>query len=443
MSLKRELSLYDAVLLIVGNVIGAGIFTTSGFLAGELPDPYRFIGIWIIGGLLTICGALTYAELAALFPLAGGDYQYLKAAYGAWAEFLLGWTSFWIIGPGSSAALAIALVTYLHSILPPVGAIPGKLMAIVLILAFTFVNIRGVRPGKTIQDLVTFGALLLLVVMIIAGLSIGNGNWSNFSTTGTGHGTWATMLGTPMIAVLFTYSGWFASAYLGSEIRNPERNLPRSLIIGTLLVTVVYTLINAVYLYALPLPDLAGSVNVAQTALGALFNPAVADLIAIPIVLAIAASINATILTGARVSYAMAEDKIFWSACGALHPVYNTPHVALLSQSAIAILLVILGSFEQLLSYVVFIMILSCLATGIALFVIRRRRPDLPRPYRTWGYPVVPLLFIAAYGIIAWQIARANPLAALLGIALALSGLPLYHRWVNRENHQAAARTKN
>lgn len=432
MSLKRELSLGDAVLLIVGNVVGAGIFTTSGFLADELPDPYCFIGIWIVGGLLTICGALTYAELAALFPLAGGDYQYLKAAYGRWAGFILGWTSFWIIGPGSSAALAIALVSYLQSVLPVAGTLSEKLTAIAIITIFTLINIRGVRPGRTVQDLVTFGALLLLVAMIAAGLSIGNGTWHNFSVTGPESSSWTTMLGTPMIAVLFTYSGWFASAYLGSEINNPERNLPRSLIIGTLLVTVVYTLINVVYLYALPLRDLKGSVNVAQTALTALFNPATARLVAIPIALAIAASINATILTGARICYAMAEDKVFWSVFSTLHPLYNTPHVALLSQSAIAIALITLGSFEQLLSYVVFIMILSCLATGFALFVIRRRNPDLPRPYRTWGYPIVPLLFIGSYGAIALHIITSSPLTSLLGIAIALSGLPFFHRWQMR-----------
>jgi basic amino acid/polyamine antiporter, APA family len=430
MSLKRELSLFDAVLLIVGNVIGAGIFTTSGFLAGELPDPYYFIGIWIIGGLLTICGALTYAELAALFPLAGGDYQYLKAAYGRWAGFLLGWTSFWIIGPGSSAALAIALVSYLQGLLHLSGMPEHKLLAIGLIIAFTLVNIRGVRPGKTAQDLITFGALLLLVLMIIAGLLAGNGSWHNFALADSGQsGSWRTMFGTPMIAVLFTYSGWFASAYLGSEIHNPERNLPRSLIIGTLIVSVIYTLMNVLYLYALPLPALQGSVNVAQTAVAQLFNPYLAGLVALPIVLAIAASMNATILTGARVCYAMADDRIFWSACRKLHPTYNTPYVAILSQSAIAILLVSLGSFEQLLGYVVFIMILSSLATGAALFVIRWRNPDLPRPYRTWGYPTVPLLFICSYGVIAAHIVKANPLTSLVGMAIALTGLPFFYRW--------------
>jgi APA family basic amino acid/polyamine antiporter len=431
MSLKRELSLTDAVLLIVGNVIGAGIFTTSGFLAGELPDPVLFIGIWILGGILTICGALTYAELAAMYPLAGGDYQYLKAAYGRWAGFLLGWTSFWVIGPGSSAALAIALVSYLKVFLPVNDPIGEKLAAVALIALFSLVNIRGIRPGGTTQDIVTVGTILLLALMILCGFLVGDGNWLNF-TAPAGPASGTKLFSTPMIAVIFTYSGWFASAYIGSEIRNPKRNLPLSLIIGTFIVTVIYTLMNILYLYALPITGLKGSVNVSQAAVAQLFSPSFARLVSIPIVLAIAASINANILTGARVCYAMADDSAFWSSFRRLHPLYNTPHIAILSQSGIAVLLVLFGTFSDLLGYLVFVMILTSVATGLSLFVLRLRNHALPRPYRTWGYPLVPLLFIGAYTIIAVQIAFSNPSASLLGIGIALSGLPFFFWWKAR-----------
>jgi len=427
MTLKRELNLSDAVLLIVGNVIGAGIFTTSGFLAGELPDPALFIGIWVIGGILTVCGALTYAELAALYPLAGGDYHYLKAAYGQWAGFLLGWTSFWVIGPGSSAALAIALVGYLKAFLPMSG--PGeKLAAVALIAAFSLINIRGIRPGGITQDVVTTGTVLILALMILGGFLMGEGTWLNFSVTG-GRTPATKLLSTPMIAVIFTYSGWFASAYIGSEIRDPKRNLPLSLIIGTLIVTVIYTLMNVLYLYALPVTALKGSVNVAQAAMARLFSPSLAGLVSIPIVLAIAASINANILTGARVCYAMADDSSFWSSFRRLHPLYNTPYISILSQSGIAVLLVIFGTFNDLLGYVVFVMLLSSVATGVSLFVLRRKDPMLPRPFRTWGYPLVPLLFVGAYATIAVQIAFSNPSASLLGIGIALTGLPFFFWW--------------
>lgn len=427
MTLKRELNLSDAVLLIVGNVIGAGIFTTSGFLAGELPDPALFIGIWVIGGILTVCGALTYAELAALYPLAGGDYHYLKAAYGRWAGFLLGWTSFWVIGPGSSAALAIALVGYLKAFLPMSGS-GEKLAAVALIAAFSLINIRGIRPGGITQNIVTTGTVLILVLMIIGGFLMGEGTCLNFSVAG-GETPATKLFSTPMIAVIFTYSGWFASAYIGSEIRDPKRNLPLSLIIGTLIVTVIYTLMNVLYLYALPVTALKGSVNVAQAAMARLFSPSLAGLVSIPIVLAIAASINANILTGARVCYAMADDSSFWSSFRRLHPLYNTPYISILSQSGIAVLLVIFGTFNDLLGYVVFVMLLSSVATGVSLFVLRQKDPTLPRPFRTWGYPFVPLLFIGAYAAIAVQIAFSNPSASLLGIGIALTGLPFFFWW--------------
>jgi APA family basic amino acid/polyamine antiporter len=438
MTLKRELNLSDAVLLIVGNVIGAGIFTTSGFLAGELPDPALFIGIWVIGGILTVCGALTYAELAALYPLAGGDYHYLKAAYGQWAGFLLGWTSFWVIGPGSSAALAIALVGYLKAFLPMSG--PGeKLAAVALIAAFSLINIRGIRPGGITQDVVTTGTVLILALMILGGFLMGEGTWLNFSVTG-GKTPVTKLFSTPMIAVIFTYSGWFASAYIGSEIRDPKRNLPLSLIIGTLIVTVIYTLMNVLYLYALPVTALKGSVNVAQAAMARLFSPSLAGLVSIPIVLAIAASINANILTGARVCYAMADDSSFWFSFRRLHPLYNTPYISILSQSGIAVLLVIFGTFNDLLGYVVFVMLLSSVATGVSLFVLRRKDPMLLRPFRTWGYPIVPLLFVGAYTAIAVQIAFSNPSASLLGIGIALTGLPFFFRWKLRSKGTLAVR---
>ncbi|MDD2334944.1 MAG: amino acid permease [Geobacteraceae bacterium] len=432
MSLRREISLFDAILLIVGNVVGAGIFTTSGFLARELPDPFLFVSIWILGGVLTICGALTYAELAALFPLAGGDYQFIKAAYGRWAGFLLGWTSFWIIGPGSTAALSLALVSYLQGFFHLGSILQGKFLAIAIIAAFSLINIRGVRPGGTTQDIVTMGTLATLVLLLLSGFLMGNGDWGNFTATTGGKTSWTVLFSTPMIAVIFTYSGWFASAYIGSEIRNPQRNLPLSLIIGTCIVMVLYTLMNMLYLYSMPIPALKGSINVVQTSVGYLFAPSLAGFASIPIILAIAASTNANILTGARVCYAMADDATFWPAFRKLHPLYNTPCTAILSQSLIATIMILLGSFAELLSSVVFVMILTSVATGVALFVLRKRQPNLPRPFKTWGYPFVPLVFIGAYTIIGIKIVSANPVTSLTGFAIALSGLPFFFWWNSR-----------
>jgi APA family basic amino acid/polyamine antiporter len=414
------------MLLIIGNVIGAGIFTTSGFLAEQLPHPWLFLGIWLLGGLLTICGALTYAELAGMYPLAGGDYQFLKAAYGRWAGFLLGWVLFWVINPGSIAALAIGLVSYLGLFVPGLGAGQAKLLAVAVILFFSWINYRGLRLSGTTQNLFTLGTVLTLLLLIGAGLCSGAGNWGNLTAAAVPAGSPARLFSTPMIAVIFTYSGWFAAAYIGSEIRHPQRNLPLSLILGTLCVTLIYLLINLVYLYALPIERLQGTVNVAQAAMAGLYGPAVAGLVSAPIMLAIAAGINATILTGARVSFAMGEDGVFWTRFREVHADYGTPAPAVLCQALLSCLLVLLGSFNQLLGYVVFVMLLSSVASGVALFVLRRRRPELERAYRTWGYPLAPLLFIAAYLWIAVQIGWANPVTSSLGILIALSGLPFY-----------------
>jgi len=441
MSLKRQLSLYDATLLIIGNVIGAGIFTTGGFLAGELPNPLLFVGIWLLGGLLTIFGALTYAELAAMYPLAGGDYQYLKAAYGNWAGFLLGWISFWIIGPGSSAALSLALVSYAGPFIAIAGGLREKLLAVGLVAVFSAINIRGIRPGGTTQDIITIGTIVMLAAMVLFGLLAGNGSWTHFTATGGPRVSWTRLFSTPMIAVIFTFSGWFASAYIGSEIREPERNLPLSLFIGTLFVTVLYTFMNAMYVYAIPVAKMGGVVNVAQLAVERLFGPAVAAFASLPVIMAIAASINANILTGARVCYAMADDGALWLTFRRLHPLYNTPHIAIMSQSLIASIMIFLGTFNQLLGCVVFVMILSSIAVGLALFVLRIRNAGQRRPYAVWGYPLVPAAFTGAYLVVAVQIFFANPYTALAGIGITLSGLPFFFRWKSRNGNGERSET--
>ena len=431
MTLHRRLRLGDAILLVIGNVVGAGIFTTSGFLAGELPQPLGFIGVWILGGLLTLCGALTYAELAGMFPQAGGDYQFLKGTYGAWAGFLLGWVNFWIIIPGSIAALSLALVGYLNPFVGLQGIGSEKLLALLIITLFAGINYRGIRWGGTTQDFITLGALAILAVFTLGGLTLGRGNWQHFASASPDAFSPFRMLGSPMIAVIFTYSGWFASVYVGSEVLNPERNLPRSLIWGTLIITVLYTLMNITYLYALPLAELKGAVNVGQLAAGRLFSPFFAQILTLAIILAIASSINATLLAGSRIFYAMAEDRIFWSFCKRLHPQFRTPHWAILSQGVLSGVLVWAGTFDQLLSAVVLVMLLTSIATGGAHLVLRWKKPDRIRPYLTWGYPAVPVIFIFFYGWIGGQVLWAKPEVALTGLLLTASGLPFYFFWAH------------
>ncbi|OGP53193.1 MAG: hypothetical protein A2Y65_00995 [Deltaproteobacteria bacterium RBG_13_52_11] len=430
MQLNRRLTLFDATLLVIGNVVGAGIFTTSGFLAGELPHPLLFIAIWVIGGLLTICGALTYAEMASMYPRSGGDYQFLKAAYGPVAGFLLGWVSFWVITPGSIAALSIAMVGYVKEFFPLSNPFSEKVLAVAIISFLSFINYLGVRLSGTVQDIFTLGNLLIVLTLIVSGLVFGSGSWQHFTFAASASVPFFKLFGPAMIAVIFTYSGWFVSAYVGGEVKKPERNLPLSLLLGALIVTIVYTLINITYLYALPLSRINGIINVAQQAAGALFNSAFSQILSISIILAIIASINATILAGARIYYAMAEDNIFWSLFKRLHPTYNTPHLSIASQMILACLLLFLGTFGQLLSYVVFVMLLSSIATGLAHFILRIKKQEVPRPYRTWGYPVVPLLFICFYILIAAQIASAKPLTSIVGLIITMSGLPFFYIWI-------------
>lgn len=427
MSLPRSLGLFGAMMLVVGNVVGAGIFTTSGFLAAELDHPMAFLSVWVLGGLLTLCGALTYAELGAMFPRAGGDYQFLKEAYGPLPGFLLGWLSFWIISPGSVAALSIAIVAYL----PLSTSVPDSIWAAGIIVLLSLVNLRSTRLASSTQTVITVISLLLLSGLVVGGFVAGNGSFSHFEADGQQS---FSIPGSAMVAVLFTYSGWFAAAYVGSEVLKPERNVPLALFLGTVIVAVLYVAINAVYLYALPLSELEGKPHVAGEAALGLFGGKVAGAMALAIALCIGSCINASIMTGARICYAMAEDGVFWSRLSAVHSRFQTPFVAILAEGIIAVALVLLGTFEFLLTAVVFAMLLSSIATGCAHIVLRVRKANLNRPYRTIGYPLVPLLFIASYAWIAASVVISKTEASLLGIGMAVSGVPAYFWWKSRKS---------
>ncbi|HOV89625.1 MAG TPA: amino acid permease [Syntrophorhabdaceae bacterium] len=435
MPLKRSLNLFDATLLVVGNVVGAGIFTTSGFLAGELDSPLLFIGVWVIGGVITLCGALTYSEMSSMFPRSGGDYLFLKAAYGPWAGFLLGWVSFWIIYPGSIALLSIAAVKYFKGFIDFTDVFSEKVAALGVIIFFTSLNYRGVRLSAKALDLCTIGSAAIILILIIGGLVSGKGSWRNFSFTELEPVSFSKLFGSSMVAVIFSYSGWFTTTYVGDEIKRPERNLPLSLSIGTLIVMAMYTLLNIVYVYAIPVSNLKGVINVGQFVAEQLFNHHFAQVVSSAIFLAIAASINATVLAGARIPYAMAEDRLIWAHFRMVHPTYGTPYIGLLFQMGLACLFVVAETFDRLLSYVVFIMLLSSIGSGLAHLLMRWRMPLLARPYRTWGYPFVPLFFVLSYIWIAGQVAFSNPGTSLLGIAITLSGIPFYfYTFAGKEN---------
>jgi len=424
--LKRSLNLFDATLLIVGNVAGAGIFTVSGYVGGAVEDPRLFVGVWVIGGFLTLCGAFTYAEMSSMFPGSGGDYLFLKASYGPLAGFLLGWVCFWVLTPGSIAILSISMVKYVEGFVGLPRIISGKPAAMVLIAAFSMLNCRGVRLSGTTQNLWTLGTLVLLAILIGGGVVSGKGDWGHFLGGTTEALFRPKAFGPAMVAVVFAYSGWFVSAYIGDELKHPERNIPVSIFLGTAIITAFYTAVNVIYLYAMPMADMKGVINVGQEAAVRLLSLPAARAFSVAVVLAIAASLNATILVGARLSYAMASDELFPPSLRAVHPKWGTPYVGILAQAAIACLFVAAGSFESLLDSVVFVMVLSSIGTATAHMVLRRTKPFLERPYRTWGYPYIPLIFIGAYAWIAPEIAISSPWGSLSGLAIAASGIPFY-----------------
>ncbi len=444
LALQKTLRPVDAVMIVAGNVVGVGIFTTTGFIAGDLPDARMIMAVWLIGGLLTFLGALSYGELGAAFPRAGGDYVYLREAYGPLAGFLVGWVGFFIINPGSIAALALGFTEYLLplSVRDPAALSPAvsKCIAVFIILLFTIINTLSVRWASRTQNLVCGLSLLTMVLLACAGFLWGTGSWDHFEIRSE-TASMGDLFGPAMISVFFTYSGWFVSAYVASEMKDPQRTLPLSLIVSSILVTLLYLVMNAFYIYALPVTDMKGLVDIARRASEALLGTRVSNFVSVMILLAILGSLNSVILTAPRIYYAMAGDGLFPGAFASVHPRYRTPHHSIVLQAVISCLLVVVGNFYQLLSYTVFFMLVTSIATAAGVFVLRMRRPSIERPYRVWGYPVTTFVFVAAYAWIAVKIFLHNPRNAVIGILITLTGIPFFLFWKRspQKNRSAAS----
>ncbi|MFO8085038.1 MAG: amino acid permease [Desulfobacterales bacterium] len=430
--LKKTLRPVDAVMIVVGNVIGVGIFTTTGFIAGDLPDAYLIMAVWALGGVLTLFGALTYGELGAMFPRAGGDYIYLKEAYGPLAGFMVGWVGFFIINPGSMAALALGLTEYLLPLIT--GGASGfspviqKLIAVLMVLLFTCINYVSVQWSSRAQNLLSGFNLLTIVIIVSAGFIFGSGSWENFDYRSDTSSV-SDLFGPAMVSVFFTYSGWFVSAYVASEIKNPQKALPMSLIISSLVVTVVYIAMNVFYIYALSIPSMDGVVDIARRASESLLGGRASVLFSIMIVCAILGSLNSVTLTAPRIYYAMAKDGLFPKRLGMVHPRFKTPYYSIAIQAVIACALILAGNFYQLLSYTVFFMLLTCIVTAFGVFFLRFRKPHLNRPYKAWGYPFTTLVFVIAYAWISVRVFLYNPRDALIGIFIVLIGIPFFMYW--------------
>lgn len=422
--LVRGLGAWDGALLTIGSIVGTGIFLTTSDMARVLPHSGLILGVWLAGGLLTLAGALTYGELGAMFPRAGGLYHYLREAYGPLWGFLFGWAAFLVIMSGGIAALAVGFGTYLQSFLPFVSP---KAAACAAILVLTAINHLGLKAGAGVQNALTVLKIGSIVAFVALGLfAPAPARTELASPAGPAGGALLAAFGVAMIAALWTYDGWYGLTCSAGELRNPGRNLPLGLILGTGIVVVLYMLLNLVYIRALTVPEMGGAARIGEAAADVLFGSTGARLVSLAVLVSTFGCLASTILYSSRIYQPMAEDGVFFRALAEVHPRFRTPVRSLWAQTAWALLLTLSGTYEQLYTYVVFVSVMFHAATAAAVIVLRRTRPDHPRPYRTWGYPVVPALFILACVLLIGNTLAEKPVESLLGLGLLALGLPAY-----------------
>jgi len=424
--LRRELRLGDATMLVVASVIGSGIFLTPGAIAERLPYVEWIFAAWIAGGLLSLAGALANAELGAMFPHAGGDYVYLREAFHPGAGFAMGWLSFFAIFAGTIATLAAGFAGAVTPFLALDDAEQLGL-AIAVTVAFSALNYLGVRTSARLNNVLTGAKVAALVAFVALGLSIGQGDLGHLATGGAGGAVTASAFGVALSPVLFSYLGWNATVYVASEIHEPRRNLPRSLFLGLGVCIAVYLAMNVAYLYAIPVAEMRGLDNVGEAAARALFGEGGGRAVALFVILSILGTLNATVLVGPRIAYAMALDGRFFSGVDRVHAAHHTPHVAIAIQAVVAIgLLLALRSFPSILDFTTFGIVVATSLDTLALFALRWRQPGRPRPYRAWGYPVVPALYLAANLAIAGAMIDARPEESRACLLVMAAGLPFY-----------------
>ncbi len=445
--LVRGLSAWDGALLTIGSIVGTGIFLTTADIARVLPHGGMILLVWLVGGLLSLAGALTYGELGAMFPRAGGMYHFLKEAYGLLPGFLYGWACFWVIMSGGIAAIAVGFGVYLGYFVPffatdnvlaavPLGGwtwrVTGtQLAAALAILVLTVINWLGLKQGAWTQGFLTVLKIGAVVVFALVGFLVPAKAQAALGPPLPPVDLLAAF-GVGMIAALWTYDGWYGLTFSAGELRRPERDLPLGLIGGTAAVVVMYLLLNFIYLRALPVEAMPEAPRIAEAAAGALFGPAGSRWISAAILVSSFGCLSTTILYSSRIYQPMAADGVFFRTAAAIHPRYRTPGRSLWLQSGWAVLLTLSGTYEQLYTYVVFAAVLFHVATGAAVFVLRRRRPELARPYRVWGYPVVPALFVVASTILVANTLVEKPVESLLGLGLVAIGIPAYLFWRGR-----------
>ena len=441
--LDRKLGLFDSTMMVVGIVIGSGIFMTTGLMADALPSVSLILIVWLLGGLQMLAGALTYAELGAAMPKAGGQYVYLREAYGSLPAFLFGWVAFIAYLTGTNAAIAVAVAEHLGSFYPSISThnivigfdyfsiSGGQIFAISLILILSFINYLGILFGKWIQNVFTILKIGSILFFALAGLFISTGNHIDFSINPTSMsiGSILTGMGIALVAVTWTVGGWEYVTFAAGEIKNPKKNLPLALIIGTVVILVLYIMINIAYLKVLPMDSLIGELKVGEATAKSLYGPGIAGAFVVVVIISMFGSLNGNILVGPRISYAMAKDKLFFSKAAEVHPKFHTPGNAIMIQGVWASVLALSGTFEEIITLVVFVNFMMWIAASSTVFVLRKKQPELERPYKVWGYPYVPAFFIIFSSAIMINTFFESPQQSLMGIGLTLLGIPAYLYW--------------
>jgi APA family basic amino acid/polyamine antiporter len=447
--LVKGLGLTDATTLVMGSMIGSGIFIVASDIARQVDSPGLLILVWLIGAALTVAAALSYGELAAAMPHAGGQYVYLREAFGPLAGFLYGWTLFLVIQTGTIAAVAVAFAKYAGVFVPwisaknylvgegKIGLTTQQLVAIAVIVLLTAVNTRGIRTGAVVQNVFTFAKVASLLALVGLGFLLGRNTQAveaNF-TDFWRHADWGfntvRLVGVAMVGALFSSDAWNNVTFTAGEVRNPKRNLPLSLALGVGVVSLLYVACNFVYLNVLTLDAIktAPEDRVATAAVSMMFGPMATQLMAVAIMISTFGCVNGLILAGARVYYTMARDGLFFKRVGTLDAVHHAPVASLAIQCIWAVSLTLSGQYGDLLDYVIFAVLLFYILTIAGLFVLRRTRPDMERPYRAFGYPVVPAAYIVVAGIIEILLLAYKPNYTFPGLGIVLLGVPVFFIW--------------
>jgi basic amino acid/polyamine antiporter, APA family len=450
-TLIRGLSLLDSVLLLVSGIIGSSIFLTAKDIAGPLPQPVLFLGVWVLGAVVSLFGCVAFAELGSMFPDSGGQYIYLREAYGDLIAFLYGWMLFAVANGGSIAALSVASAAYVGEVVPVVSqehvvvtfagivVTRAHVLGLLLIAILTYVNVRGLRWGALLQNLSTWTKFAAMAAFVVLGIAIGKGDWTHFRahgaslTLGLGPAQWISALGVGMIAVFWAYDGWVYITWVAGEVKEPRRNVPRAMVLGVLAVAVIYLAMNITYMYALPLREIAQHETIAHAAAAALFSPHAAVWLSLMIAVSCFSAAATCTLSGARVYLAMAQDGVFFKRMAVIHPKWRTPAFSLIGQGIWAAALTLSGRYDQLYTYVIYGMVLSYTLTVIGLFLLRWKRPEIPRPYRCAGYPWLPAIYVLIGTAWTLNTLVTRPWEAFWGTAIVLVGVPgyLYWKWRN------------